>query len=102
MILILPITVYNSPATAPKCWCNYLHNILPNINYQLGFIISRVDALYVSIKDRFLCMMSISQSRKPPKTNTLFSHFKDNTLHTIQKLERKTHRQAYDLKFFRR
>jgi hypothetical protein len=42
------------------CWCNYLHNILPNINYQPGFVISRVDALYVPITDRFLCLFSIS------------------------------------------
>jgi hypothetical protein len=41
------------------CWCNYMHNILPNINYQPGFVISRVDALYVSITDRFLCLFSI-------------------------------------------
>jgi hypothetical protein len=49
------------------CWCNYLHNILPNINYQPGFVIKRVDALYVPITDRFLCLMSIVQSRKPYK-----------------------------------
>jgi hypothetical protein len=41
------------------CWCNYMHNILPNINYQLGFVISRVDALYALITDRFLCLFSI-------------------------------------------
>jgi hypothetical protein len=40
-------------------WCNYLHNILPNINYQPIFVISRVDALYVPITDRFLCLFSI-------------------------------------------
>jgi hypothetical protein len=51
---ILLIEVY-----VDDCWCNYLHNILPNINYQLGFVISRVDALYVPIIDRFLCLFSI-------------------------------------------
>ena len=61
-----------------------------HLNVNLGFVISRVDALYVPITDRFRCLMSIDQSRKPSKTNTLFSHFKDNTLHTIQKLESKT------------
>jgi hypothetical protein len=30
-------------------------------------VISRVDALYVPITDRFLCLMSIAQSRKPSK-----------------------------------
>jgi hypothetical protein len=43
-----------------RCWCNYLHNILPNINYQSGFVIKKVNALYVPIIDRFLCMFSIA------------------------------------------
>ena len=43
------------------CWCNYMHNILPNIHYQPGFVISGVDALYVSIIDRFLCLFSIAR-----------------------------------------
>jgi hypothetical protein len=42
-----------------------MHNILPNINYQPGFVINRVDALYVPVTDRFLCLFSIALIRKP-------------------------------------
>jgi hypothetical protein len=49
-----------TPHSSNACWCNYMHNILPNINYQPGFTISRFDTLYVSITDRFLCLFSIA------------------------------------------
>jgi hypothetical protein len=53
-------TLDSSELHRRECWCNYMHNILPNINYQPRFVISRVDALYVSIIDRFLCLFSIA------------------------------------------
>jgi hypothetical protein len=53
---------HNNPQLK-HCWCNYMHNILPNINYRPGFVISRVDTLYVPTIDRFLCLMSLAQSR---------------------------------------
>jgi Cu2+-containing amine oxidase len=61
IIEILQKDAQNHQADGRKsCWCNYMHNILPNINYQPGFVIIRVDALYVSITDRFLCLFSIA------------------------------------------
>jgi hypothetical protein len=68
-----------------------------NLICQSDFVINRVDALYVLITDKFLCLMSIAYIRKHSKTNTLFSHFSSNTLHTVQKYERKTHKQSCDL-----
>jgi hypothetical protein len=79
-----------------------MHNILPNINYQPGFVISRVDALYVPTTGSLSTSDEYSIKKRHSKLNTLFSHFKDNTLHTFQNSERKTHKQAYDLKLLLR
>jgi hypothetical protein len=76
------------------CWCNYMHNILPNINYRPRFVISRVDALYVPTTGSLSMSDEYSIKKKTFETNTLFSHFKDNTLHTFQNSERKTHKQT--------
>jgi len=61
---------------------------------QYHFVTNRVDALYVSITYKFICLMSISYIRKHSKTNTLFSHSSSNTLHIVQIWERKTHKQS--------
>jgi hypothetical protein len=91
---MLPITVYNSLTMAPKCWCNYMNNIFPNINYQPRFVISRVDALYVPTTCSVSMYDEYSIKQRHSKLNTLFSHFKDNTLHTFQNSERKTHKKT--------
>jgi hypothetical protein len=72
--LLTSMTNMSHISSNEHCWCNYLHNILPNINYQPRFVISRFDALYVPIIDRFLCLMSIVQSRKPSKKPILCFH----------------------------
>jgi hypothetical protein len=71
------------------CWCNYMHNILPNINYQTRFVINRVVTLYVSATGGLSTYDEYIINKKTFETQY-------STFHTIQNLESKTDQQMYN------
>jgi hypothetical protein len=59
-------------------------NILKSLICQSGFMINRVDEIYVPIKDKFLCLMSIDYMRNTPKPILCFTIFKQYSPHSLK------------------